>query len=425
MGRRRRNLLILLFMVGLTAASAIVIASKPTVLGLDLRGGTQLIYQGEETARTPNIGSEEIDRAIEIIRERADKLGVSEPEISRLGEKGIQVGLPNVQNAEQAIEQIGTTSQLYFYDFEANVVPPPRGAEGSGEAADPSNPNIYTFPNLYDAVQFASKRKPECFQDQCTTAGPTHYLFDRDSHQLLAGPAAQQQDLFLQFRKEKQPPGSQIISVPQGTVVVQAESEDPTLSQSLERDLGHSALRAPGSPGAVRRRHQEPRAAVRSQHQPAQRHVRLHRRGAGRVPGRHPNDRPARGCQRPARRGGRGRRPVLAALLGGAGRPGGHPADHQLLREPGWDRRAHRSADLGQLHDQLGAGPGRVPAHRGAADQPPAGEPEHGVGNARPAGARPGAAGRDRRPDPGRLLPDRLLPTVGGDLRPSAWPSTG
>jgi preprotein translocase subunit SecD len=64
MGRRRRNLLILLFVVGLTAASAVVIASKPTVLGLDLRGGTQLIYQGEETALTPNITPELIDLAI-------------------------------------------------------------------------------------------------------------------------------------------------------------------------------------------------------------------------------------------------------------------------------------------------------------------------------------------------------------------------
>jgi SecD/SecF fusion protein len=232
MGRRRRSLLILLFILGLTAASAIVIASKRTVLGLDLRGGTQLIYQGEETARTPTITADDIDRAIDIIRERADKLGVSEPEISRIGEKGIQVGLPDVQNAQQAIEQIGTTSQLYFYDFEGNVVPPPGGNAPKNPAQSPDpNPQIYSFPNLYDAVQFASKRKPECFQNECTTKGPTHYLFDRDSHQLLAGPAANVNDLFLRFRNEKRPPGSQIISVPQGTVVVQAESEDPTLSQ--------------------------------------------------------------------------------------------------------------------------------------------------------------------------------------------------
>jgi SecD/SecF fusion protein len=233
MGRRGRNLFILLFVIGLTAASAVVISSKRTVLGLDLRGGTQLVYQGEPTARTPTITAEDIDRAIEIIRQRADKLGVSEPEISRLGDTGIQVGLPDVQNAQQAIEQIGTTSQLYFYDFEANVVPPPGKSipRDPAASADP-NPSIYTFPNLYDAVTFASKRKSECVQDQCTTNGPTYYLFDRDSHQLRAGPAAGRKDLFLQFRNEKQPPGTQVISVPQGTVVVQAESDEPTLSQS-------------------------------------------------------------------------------------------------------------------------------------------------------------------------------------------------
>src|SRR5213593_186861 len=148
MGRRRRNLLILLFVVGLTAASAVVIASKPTVLGLDLRGGTQLIYQGEATARTPDITPDDIDRAIEIIRQRADKLGVSEPEISRLGRTGIQVGLPNVQNAQQAIQQIGTTSQLYFYDFEGNVIPPPGTGAPKDPAAEPDpNPSIYTFPH--------------------------------------------------------------------------------------------------------------------------------------------------------------------------------------------------------------------------------------------------------------------------------------
>ncbi len=55
MARRRRNLFILLVILGLTAASAIVIATKPTVLGLDLRGGTQLVYQGRPTPQTPEV----------------------------------------------------------------------------------------------------------------------------------------------------------------------------------------------------------------------------------------------------------------------------------------------------------------------------------------------------------------------------------
>src|SRR4051795_10293982 len=127
MARRRRNLFILLVVIGLTVLSAVVIATKPTVLGLDLRGGTQLVYQGRSTPQTPQVTPDAIDRAIEIIRKRTDTLGVAEPEISRVGNAdGIIVGLPNVQNAGQAISQIGKTSQLHLYDFEADVIPNPQ-----------------------------------------------------------------------------------------------------------------------------------------------------------------------------------------------------------------------------------------------------------------------------------------------------------
>ncbi len=235
MAKRRRNLFIIALVLGLLAASAIVIATKSTVLGLDLRGGTQLVYQARATPQTPTVTPDALDRAIEIIRKRTDTLGVSEPEISRLGQTEIQVGLPNVQNAQQAIKQIGTTSQLYFYDFEANVVPPPGPNVPQDPTAPggPTSPKIYTFPNLYDAVQFASKRKPECFHNQCTTSEHgSFYLFDKSSHELQAGPAEKEKDLFFSFRNEKQPPGTVILNVPQGTVVVGAESENPTLSQT-------------------------------------------------------------------------------------------------------------------------------------------------------------------------------------------------
>ncbi len=235
MGGRRRNLLVLGLVLGLLAASAIVIATKPTVLGLDLRGGTQLVYQARATPQTPEVTPEAIDRAINIIRTRTDKFGVSEPEISRLGRDGIQVGLPNVQNAQQAIDQIGTTAQLYFYDLEANIVPPPKkGLPSDPTAPDttpPPQPQAYTFPNLYEAVKFASKRKPECIDNKCTASGPTYYLFDKKSHELRAGPAETKDDLFLNARNEKQPPGTEILTVPQGTVVAAAPAK-PSLTLS-------------------------------------------------------------------------------------------------------------------------------------------------------------------------------------------------
>src|SRR5215216_1975474 len=157
MGSRRRNVFIILLVLGLLAVSALVIATKPTVLGLDLKGGTQLVYEARPTPQTPDVNADAIERAINIIRTRTDKFGVAEPEISRLGDKGIQVGLPNVQNAEQAIAQVGKTAQLYFYDLEANIVPPKGAPQDPPNRPDP-NPNIYTLPDLWSAVKFASQR---------------------------------------------------------------------------------------------------------------------------------------------------------------------------------------------------------------------------------------------------------------------------
>src|SRR5262245_17035316 len=196
MGGRRRNLLIIGLVLLFLLLSAFAISQKSTKLGLDLSGGTQLVYQAEATPQTPQVTPDAIDRAINIIRTRTDKLGVSEPEISRLGSDGIQVGLPNVQNAQQAIDQIGTPAQLYFYDLEANIVPPPKkGAADPASQPDPNPQATYTFPNLYAAVKFASKQKPECFENKCTTKGSTFYLFDTKTHALRAGPAEKQKDL--------------------------------------------------------------------------------------------------------------------------------------------------------------------------------------------------------------------------------------
>ena len=99
MSDRRRNLFILLLVLGLMAASAYVLTSKPTRLGLDLQGGVELVYQGKPTPQVPEINAEAIDRALDILRKRVDSLGVAEPEISRSGEDQLVVSLPGVPNA--------------------------------------------------------------------------------------------------------------------------------------------------------------------------------------------------------------------------------------------------------------------------------------------------------------------------------------
>src|SRR5215210_1388297 len=124
MSDRRRNLFILLAVLGLMAASAVVVATKTTRLGLDLQGGVQLVYEGRPTKQQPVVNAEGLDRALDIMRDRVDALGVAEPELQRSGKNQIDVSLPGVKNAERAADQVGTTAQMFFYDWEPNILDP-------------------------------------------------------------------------------------------------------------------------------------------------------------------------------------------------------------------------------------------------------------------------------------------------------------
>ena len=118
---RRRNALILLIVAGLIAASVAVIAAKKTRLGLDLKGGVELVYQAKPTAQS-KVDPESLNRAIDIMRQRVAQLGVAQPEIQRSGADEINVALPDVTNVERAEQEVGKTAQLFFYDWEPNVI---------------------------------------------------------------------------------------------------------------------------------------------------------------------------------------------------------------------------------------------------------------------------------------------------------------
>src|SRR5437764_15327966 len=122
MADRQRNGLILLIVAGLIAASAVVIAQMKTRLGLDLKGGVQLVYQGQPTPQTPKVTQDALARAVDIMRERVDQLGVSEPQIETTGGDLITASLPDVKDTGRAEKLVGSTARLEFYDWEANAL---------------------------------------------------------------------------------------------------------------------------------------------------------------------------------------------------------------------------------------------------------------------------------------------------------------
>jgi len=97
---RKRNSTILLLVLLLVGLAAVTIVVKKTRLGLDLKGGVQLVYEGRPTAQA-KVDTESLNRAIDIMRKRVDQLGVASPSIQRSGEKEILVQLPNSRTSRK------------------------------------------------------------------------------------------------------------------------------------------------------------------------------------------------------------------------------------------------------------------------------------------------------------------------------------
>jgi protein-export membrane protein SecD len=83
-------------------------------LGLDLKGGMHVVLQVDKSKLNPEEQKDAVDRALEIIRNRVDQFGVTEPLIQKQGEERIIVELPGLVDAERAGELIGKTAQLQF-----------------------------------------------------------------------------------------------------------------------------------------------------------------------------------------------------------------------------------------------------------------------------------------------------------------------
>jgi SecD/SecF fusion protein len=173
---------------------------KPT-LGLDLQGGLEVTLQA---VPPPNrsLTSEDLDRSVDIMRNRVDKLGVTEPEIRTQGSNQIVIQLPGVKDPEAAAEIIGTTAQLELYDLETSLVGPSISVQGQPV----ENGSLY---NLLAQVQSQVKGgKSDSF-----------YLVNPKTRRVVRGPFGTEGEA-LRKSGGKLPAGRQLFAVPHGMVVV-------------------------------------------------------------------------------------------------------------------------------------------------------------------------------------------------------------
>jgi len=94
--------------------------SFKTVLGLDLRGGMQVILSVPQGI---TVTQQNLEDASTILENRSNALGVSEVLFQTAGERIIVGDFPGVTNAENIIDQIKQVGQLEFVDFGTNPLP--------------------------------------------------------------------------------------------------------------------------------------------------------------------------------------------------------------------------------------------------------------------------------------------------------------
>jgi SecD/SecF fusion protein len=168
-----------LVVLGLLAASIVVIAVKPTVLGLDLKGGAQVILQASPTANA-EVNDDSMRRAINVIRNRVDAFGVSEPEIQKQGTDQISVALPAVEDPAVILDLV-KPAQLNFYAFQPNLVDYQRYPAPASTVNPPDGTT-----DLYGLIQLAKGTEPKPGSQE--TAGV--YLFRKNAaHTYIAGPS--------------------------------------------------------------------------------------------------------------------------------------------------------------------------------------------------------------------------------------------
>lgn len=115
--RKNINQLRILVILALFGVSAFVLMKFPINLGLDLQGGTRLVFEGRDTDKV-KVNDDSMAGVTAVIRNRIDALGVAEPVIQRKGANQVIVELPGVKDPDHAIKLIGDTALLEFVEAE-------------------------------------------------------------------------------------------------------------------------------------------------------------------------------------------------------------------------------------------------------------------------------------------------------------------
>ncbi len=246
--RERRRYLLLMGAIAAALVGAVLLAvpgspiyQKPT-LGLDLQGGIEVVLRAVPD-KGQTINAQQMQVAQQIMTNRVDKLGVASPNVAVQGGDEIVIQLAGVHDTKKAAQIIGTTGQLYFFDFEQDLVAPTVNANGQPTP-------LKTLYGLLTAVKKqAQKGSPESyylFKNTTVTKQVTTTVNGKKvtkpqkttTHKVIQGPVGSRHQLLLPYRG-KQPADTEILAVPQNRLAVHGQGGKPWYLFKFYRDAQH------------------------------------------------------------------------------------------------------------------------------------------------------------------------------------------
>ena len=160
---RRLLMFVLVIIIGFGALVVGTMRHKASLtpgLALDLEGGTQIILT-PTTSDGSAISDNDVEQAIEVIRQRVDASGVSEAQISRQGGQNIVVSLPG-KPSQATLELVRTSAVMYFRPVIRIL---PGSAQQAAKNIASQNPSAATTPAPADQPTAQAQPDPNAGQE--------------------------------------------------------------------------------------------------------------------------------------------------------------------------------------------------------------------------------------------------------------------
>jgi SecD/SecF fusion protein len=239
--RRSHLVLIALILLALAGVVALAVPGSPIHKslrkGLDLQGGLEVVLKAQPP-KGHALTSADMSRSLSIMRNRVDKLGVSEPDIRLQGTNQIVIALAGVHDPAKAAALIGKTAQLELYDLQPALVPPSRDAAGDAvpltslctlltrvqstatQKGSPTGYYLFAQKTTKTTTGTGKKKKTTTATTCHRVAGPAQTLH-RDKQTQEAG--------LLDPYGGKIPAGDKVLPVPAQTVVISCSAKTTTV----------------------------------------------------------------------------------------------------------------------------------------------------------------------------------------------------